>query len=262
MNKTEITGSGPTVLRRGLRILGVLRQAGMDSLHVMEIARLAGMQRSTVYRYLDVLVEEGYVLREQDGPWYRFVDFSIPSGIDPHAGAIRQLQPVLRRISDALGDASFLICRVGDDALCLHRELGSYPVQALAVAVGHRQPLGVGSAGLALLAAMPPEEARELIAHNERSMHAYGRMTGDQMRKLVDNTRARGWSVVGNSAVPGMLGVGVALCDNEGYPRFSISVSSLIDRMPAKRQHVIAEVIRREVKSLANGRGGLHAPGD
>lgn len=259
MNKTQTSSS--SILRRGLRVLGVLRRAGADSLHVVEIARAAGMQRSTVYRYLDVLVEEGYVLRDQDGPRYRLADDETAPETDAHARAVRRLQPVLRRVSDALGDSAFLICRAGDDALCLHRELGSYPVQVLSVTVGHRQPLGVGSAGLALLAAMPQAEAREVIAHNEVALHAYGGMTAAQMRKLVDNTRARGWSVVGNSAVPGVLGVGVALCDGKGYPRFSISVSSLIDRMPAKRQHAIAELIRSELKAAADGRYGSGAQG-
>ncbi|HEY0295642.1 MAG TPA: helix-turn-helix domain-containing protein [Bordetella sp.] len=257
----ETTDSGPCVLRRGLRVLGVLRQAGMDSLHVVEIARAAGMQRSTVYRYLDVLVEEGYALRDQDGPRYRLADSEIAPAIDPHVQAIRQLQPVLRQISDELGDSSFLICRAGDDALCLHRELGSYPVQVLSVPVGHRQPLGVGSAGLALLAALPPAEAGEVIASNGLALHAYGGMTAGKMHKLVDNTRARGWAVVGNSAVPGVLGVGVALCDSKGYPRFSISVSSLIDRMPTPRQHAIAELIRNALKSSSDGRYGLNAQG-
>jgi DNA-binding IclR family transcriptional regulator len=44
--------------------------------------------------------------------------------------------------------------------------------------------------------------------------------------------------------VPGVLGVGVALCDASGYPRLAVSVSSVIDRMQATRQRSIAELIR------------------
>ncbi|KAG1434812.1 hypothetical protein G6F57_021411 [Rhizopus arrhizus] len=137
---------------------------------------------------------------------------------DPHAQAVRGLRPVLRQISDVTGDSAFLICRAANDSLCLHREVGNYPVQVLAVTVGHRQPLGVGAAGLALLAALPPAEADEVVAQNEQVLRAYGGMTGVQMRRLVENTRDRGWSVVGNAAVPGVLGVGVALCDAGAAP--------------------------------------------
>ncbi|MCR2134573.1 hypothetical protein NSX40_24540, partial [Salmonella enterica] len=80
----------------------------------------------------------------------------------------------------------------------------------------HRQPLGVGAAGLALLGALPPAEADEVIAQNEQALRAYGGMTVAQMRRLAENARDRGWAVVGNAAVPGVLGVGVALCDASG----------------------------------------------
>ena len=113
--------------------------------------------------------------------------------------------------------------------------------------MGHRQPLGVGAAGLALLAALPPGESDEVIAQNEQALRAYGGMTVAQMRRLVENTRNRGWSVVGNAAVPGVLGVGVALCDAGGYPRLAVSVSSLISRMQAARQHNIADLIRAQL---------------
>ncbi|WP_019937535.1 IclR family transcriptional regulator [Bordetella sp. FB-8] len=245
--KTGAAESGPSTLRKGLRILDVLRQAGQEGLHVVDIADAAGLQRSTAYRYLDVLMEEGYAMRDPDSPRYRLA-VAVASSVDtPHVQAVRRLRPVLRQISDALGDSSFLICRSGGDSLCLHREIGTYPVQVLTVTIGHRQPLGVGSAGLALLAALPENEAREMIEQNTAAYRAYGGMTMAQMCKLADNTRTRGWSVVGNSAVPGVLGVGVALRDETGYPRLAISVSSTIDRMPAQRQRIIAELIREQL---------------
>lgn len=244
MNNEASVDGGPRVLRRGLRILRVLREAGAGGLHVVEIAQRAGMQRSTVYRYLDVLVEEGYAVREPDAVRWRTAETAALMAADPHAEAVRRLRPAMRQISDVSGDSSFLIVRAGGDSLCLHREVGNYAVQVLAVTVGHRQPLGVGAAGLALLSALPDAEAQEVIAQNAGALRAYGGMTAEQMRRLVANTRDRGWAVVGNSAVPGVLGVGAALCDASGYPRVAVSVSSLIDRMPAARQRSIAEQIR------------------
>ncbi|MGE8566299.1 MAG: IclR family transcriptional regulator [Achromobacter sp.] len=244
MNKRESEETGPRILRRGLRVLGVLRQAGAGGMHVADIARAAGMQRSTVYRYLDVLMEEGYALREPNAPRWRLAELGVMLADDPHAQAVRRLRPILRQISDVTGDSAFLICRAANDSLCLHREVGNYAVQVLAVTVGHRQPLGVGAAGLALLAALPPGEADDVVTQNAQALSAYGGMTAAHMRRLVENTRGRGWSVVGNAAVPGVLGVGVALCDASGYPRLAVSVSSVIDRMQATRQRSIAELIR------------------
>lgn len=260
LNKPDSEGSGPRILRRGLKVLGVLRQAGAAGMHVVDIARAAGMQRSTVYRYLDVLVEEGYALRESGAPRWRVAELGVMMAGDPHAQAVRSLRPLLRQVSDVSGDSAFLICRAANDSLCLHREVGNYPVQVLAVTVGHRQPLGVGAAGLALLGALPAAEADEVVMQNEQALRAYGGMTVAQMRRLVENTRGRGWAVVGNAAVPGVLGVGMALCDAGGYPRLAVSVSSLISRMQAPRQRSIAELIRAQVSQ--SGFGMPHGAGE
>lgn len=248
MNSSDASLKGPSTLRRGLRILGVLREAGANGLHVTDIARAADMQRSTVYRFLDVLVEEGYALRDGVKPRYRVAELAVLTQGDPHADAVRRWRPALRHVSDVTGDSAFLIVRAGGDSLCLHREMGNYAVQVLAVTIGHRQPLGVGAAGLALLSALPPSEAQDVIAQNDSALRAYGGMSAAHMRRLVENTRDRGWAVVGNAAVPGVLGVGVAWCDADGYPRLALSVSSLIDRMPASRQRTIADLLRTQLE--------------
>ena len=240
-------GSGPSTFRRGLRVLGALQHAGAAGLHVTEVAAATGIQRSTVYRFLDVLVETGWALRDANSKRYRVASIStVPA--DPHAAVIARWAPVLRAISDDTGDSAFMICRAGIDSLCLHREVGNYPVQVLSVTIGHRQPLGVGAAGLAYLAALPNAEAEEIIAQNRTSLGKYGAMTDDHLRTLVRAARDRGWAVIGNSAVSGALGVGVAVLDTRGYPTLAISVCTILERMPAARQRSVAETISRRLK--------------
>ncbi|ARP91760.1 IclR family transcriptional regulator [Bordetella genomosp. 9] len=240
--------SGPNTLRRGLRVLDALRAAGPEGLHVVEVAQASGIQRSTVYRFLDVLIESGYAMRDPATRRYRLAAGKLGATPDVHAAAVARWSPVLRGISDETGDSAFLICRAGNDSLCLHREVGNYPVQVLAVTVGHRQPLGVGAAGLAFLSALPMQEAAAIVEENAPALRAYGRMTPGRLRQLIDSARGRGWAVVGNSAVPGVIGVGVAIRDADGRPTLAISVSSLVDRMPAARQRRIAELIAQAVR--------------
>lgn len=236
---------GASTLRRGLHILAALRRAP-NGLDINGIARALMMQRTSVYRYISVLVEEGYAVRDTKTGLYRAISI-WPQLEDEQALSVAQLAPAMRRISDQTGDSSFLICRVGSDSLCLHREIGNYPVQVLAVTIGHRQPLGVGAAGLALLAALPDDEVEAILEQNREALRSYGQMTVAHMRLLVDATRNRGWSAIGNAAVSGVLGVGVALRDRSGYPRLAMSVSCILDRMPAPRQRSIADMIQREI---------------
>ena len=59
MNMRQTGDHGARTLRRGLHILAALRRAP-DGLDIVGIASALGMQRTSVYRYVSVLVEEGY----------------------------------------------------------------------------------------------------------------------------------------------------------------------------------------------------------
>ena len=251
-----MSSAGSKTLRRGLQLFATLRMAGEAGLHVADLAAASGIARPSTYRLLAVLAEAGFVERAAEDPVFRICPVDQPPSGDARQRLIERMRPKMRRISDATGDSAFLVVRDGDDALCAHREIGDFPVQVLSVPIGHRQPLGVGAAGLAYLAALPPAEASAVIERSADSLQAYGRMTTAAMRRLVESARTRGWAVVGNAAVQGVLGVGVALLDGRGRPRLAISVSSLIDRMPPARQRAIAALIRGEMKGSGRGPAG------
>src|SRR5690606_19297444 len=68
----DAAASGPKTFLRGLRIMEAVRSAGEDGLKIADIAAITGVQRTTVYRFLDVLVNEGYVHRSPDDRLYVF----------------------------------------------------------------------------------------------------------------------------------------------------------------------------------------------
>ena len=241
--------SGPRTLRRGLTVLAALRDHGHAGLSVTDIARITAIQRPTIYRLLAALIEADLVAPIIGTKKYRS-QLSTTLGehvVDPR---IRQTLPSLQRLATLTGDAVFLVVRDGDDSMSLHREIGGYPVQILATYAGKRQPLGVGSGGMALLANLSDAQAHDIIGRNSQRLDEYGSMTPQEMHRLIENTRARGYSVVGNHAVRGALGVGCALLSPQGEPLLSISVTAIIDRMPAQRQRDIAGLIQTELATL------------
>ena len=70
----------------------------------------------------------------------------------------------LRAAVGELGDTGFFTRRVGLETVCVARQLATYPIQALAWDVSDRRPLGVSNAGIAILAGMETDEARDLLA--------------------------------------------------------------------------------------------------
>ena len=83
-----------------------------------------------------------------------------------------RLQPVLS--APVFGDAAFAVVREGALSQCIARHVGTHPVQMLVIQVGTRQPLGVGAAGLALLAALPNEHAMEQLCSTDTCLAGTG----------------------------------------------------------------------------------------
>jgi len=151
---------------------------------------------------------------------------------------------VLEDIARTTGDATFLVVQSGFDTLCIARAIGSYMIQALAVSVGHRQPIGVGAGGLAMLAAMPIRDAEALMRTNRDRLGYYRKLTVTDLRHMVMRARRDGYAVIGNYAVSGVVGVGVALRDAQDKLIGGVSVASIKSRMNRDRQAWVAERMR------------------
>lgn len=244
-----MSASGPRTLRRGLQVLRALQENPQGGLNVTELARKTGLQRPTIYRLLAALQDGGFA--RPAGNTKRFV--ACQGSVAPSLAQDPRIElafPVMRDLAAQTGDAVFLVVRDGAESVSLWREIGPYPVQILATFAGKRQPLGVGSGGMALLAKLDDKTVDDIIAQNSSQLEQYGGMTTRELRQLVTNTRTRGYSVVGNYAVRGALGVGCALCDADGQPYLAISVTAITERMPATRQREIASLIQNGLLSI------------
>lgn len=251
MTATKTDGSsGPRTLRRGLHILQTLLDHDDSGLSVTELSRLTGLQRPTIYRLLAALTECNFV--EAVGKTRRYAatrQHTTPSNNEHHLVDIAK--PFMRELAFKVGDAVFLVIRENNNALTLWREIGPYPVQILGTYANKRQPLGVGSAGLALLAKLDDHTIDQIIEANSSVLNQYGGMTQHEMRQLIANTRTRGYSVIGNYTVRGALGVGSALCSSQGYPLLALSVTATTERMPARRQKEVARLINETLDKIA-----------
>jgi DNA-binding IclR family transcriptional regulator len=255
MSAVQGDDAGSRTLARGLQVLDAILAAGPEGLRVVDMCRATGLERATVYRLLATLTQGGYVGRQgrfRYGVGTRLA--RLHQGPQLTSLAAR-LQPVLARVSGACGDAAFAVVRDGPLSHCIARQVGTHPVQILVIEVGTRQPLGVGAAGLALLAALPDTEVQSVIQANAPVLAAYGGMTPERLGLLVSATRERGWAVVGNHATRGVLAVGMAVRNAKEVPVAGISVATTMARLPRQRQQLIAASMREALAT--HGRLGV-----
>lgn len=251
----EIEKESATVqsVQRAFDLLNIVARGSTRGTRLNEVVERSGLNKTTVHRLLKQLVGSGMLLQ---GPQriYQLGPGAFELGIAASRSfPLRDLaSPLLDKLAEETGDSVFLIVRSGSDTLCVDRKLGSYPVKVLTVDVGHRQPMGVGAAGLAILSCLSPDEARANMNEvaKKLSEHPVGSLSMDLILRLADEARTRGWAKTSNFAVQGVTGVGVALIDDQGRPFGAISVGAISLRMTPERAPQVAEMIKRTVAKL------------
>lgn len=258
MLKEPTTCRGPQALRRGLAILALLKRIAPEGVGATQIAHHTGIQRPTVHRLLDALEDSGLVEKGEDGKRYlaqsssslsSSLSFDIDTDV-PRELIINAI-PAMRRLAQTFGDTVYLVARDKAESVSLYREIGNYPVQVIGSYPGNRYPLGIGSAGLALLAALPENEAKSIVMSNAKKLENYEGLSATVLLRLRATAIERGYAAMQNAVVKRALGVGCAMPNTAGHPFIAISVSSVIERMPAKRQAEIASAIKKELEPLS-----------
>jgi DNA-binding IclR family transcriptional regulator len=155
----------------------------------------------------------------------------------------------LRAAVGELGDTGFFTRRVGLETVCVARQLATYPIQALAWDVSDRRPLGVSNAGIAILAGMETDEARDLLAKNRSRSSRYGVST-EAILQEVATARAKGFAARERSLIPGVSPVSVTIRSPCGAVQGALTITPIPRRLSPKRTDEIVAQFRKHAGAI------------
>ncbi|QQO15481.1 IclR family transcriptional regulator [Bradyrhizobium diazoefficiens] len=257
MDKTKSARSameprqGAQAIRRAVAVLRILAAGRENGVPLAEVVRGTGLTRPTVHRIVHVLIEEGIVERNERSGRYA-IGTQVPELALARPRPSQLLvaaNPSLRRVSTAIGDTLFLTVRTGNDTLCVDRRIGVYPIQVLSIEVGARRPLGVSSAGVAILAAMPAPDARKIVAANEKRFEAY-HIDAAGVMDQVTAARRRGYYLREIGLVQGTKSISTWIKTPDGQPAAAMTVSAVRTRLGPRREQEVAEILLRETRII------------
>lgn len=242
--------TGTQSIERVVEMLRVVASRGRRGMRVGEVVATSGLPEATCFRMLKRLEIEGLVEREPHTKKYFLGPLLHELGLlaRPRYRLSELCDGAMHRLAELTQDTVYLSERSGLEAVCTNRALGDYPIKSLALDIGIRRPLGVGSGGLAILCALPPADAEAIVKANAHRYEKFASFTADFLRGAVVEGRARGHCFLDGAVTPGTGSIGIAF--PPGNPVAAISVAAISGRLQPARRQEIAQLMRREVQKI------------
>lgn len=256
---SELAVRGTQLIARSAGLLRLIANTNHLGARLIDLVQHSGLERPTVRRILQGLMEQGMV-RQHDGDRRYYLgmliyELGLAAARNVDLPAIAAV--ALDRLAAATEDTIYLVQRSGLDAVCVDRREGSFPVKVLTIDVGARRPLGAAAGGLALLAGLPAEERKATVSANKSQMKTYERLYGRSLEAAVEDTLERGYALLPINVVPYVSGVGVCIPSRTGTPHVAISVSALADRVMLNERHrALSEQLMKEATTIAKTMSG------
>ncbi len=250
--------TGTQSIERALLLLREIAAHNRAGSRLLDLATRTNLQRPTVHRMLKCLAHEGMV--QQDSETHRYflgaMAFELGLTAAPRFNLREICHPAMTRIAEATGDTVFLTQRSGLDAVCIDRHEGTFPIKTFTLEVGMRRPLGVGIGSLAILAALPEEEVRNIITSNEPRLPEHG-LNSTALLSQARKAQKLGYAVRETPTLAGVRSIGQVLRNLSGMPFAALSVSAISSRMAERRVQELATMLRNESRlierQIANG---------
>ena len=252
-NKTDKT-AGTQLLDRTVAIMKLLGDAGQAGLRPIEVSKQLGLTTTTAHRIMTALERHGLVEREQATHRYRLGLSLFAMGAKAADGTgLRSLcRPALMRLAAETGDTVFLMARSGFNVVCVDRQEGTYVLDSLTGHIGGQIPLGVGSASLAVLAFLPEQEARAIVAANAPRYAAFNGLSVEEIDGQLVETRARGFALDQGRLVAGISALAVPIAPKGRDVVAALAINMTSSRLPDERIESIADRLKAEVAIVAS----------
>ena len=232
-----------------LRALGECEPAGGST---TRLAALAGLARPTTHRLLTSLVEQGMVDRAADnGRWSLGPElYLLGSAAAARYDITGQARDIVHTLARETGESAFVSARRGDESVCVLREDGSFPLRSHVLHEGIRLPLGVASAGLAILSHLGDRQVDSYLARADLVPRWGAAHAEARVRERIAATRLTGWAVNPALLVEGSWGLGAAVFDGDGRPAWALSLTGVETRFRPERHDELGALLLDQAHRL------------
>lgn len=244
--------AGAQVVGRIAAVLRATSQTMPLGAGTSDIARAAGVARPTAHRLLASLAEQGFIDRDQrSGRWMLGPELYLMGAVAAERYDVTETaREHVEALAEATGESAFLSARRGGETVCLLRADGAFPIRSFVLYEGKRFPLGVASAGLAILAFLPEEAQERYLGAVALEVEHGPTHSAAALRERIADTRERGYAVNPGLIVEGSWGMAAAVFDAEDRPQWALSLTGIEQRFTPARQHEMGSLLLEAAHEL------------
>lgn len=212
-----------STLDTALSIVHAIESNGESTLS--EIATELDISTSTVHRHLNTLRKHDYLVRE--GTEYRLgMRFLTLGGqVQTNKQVFDLAKQKVDQLAAETGERVQFVVEENGLRYYLYTQSGENAVQTDA-SIGKSGPLHKNASSKAILAELPKERVEEIIDQHGLSASTEQTITDrEELFAELDTIRESGVAFNNEEATPGLRAVGAAVCDPDGAPAGSLSIS-------------------------------------
>ncbi|MAU13288.1 MAG: hypothetical protein CL607_25950 [Anaerolineaceae bacterium] len=210
----------------------LLFNTSQPELTVDEISQQSQIPISTVYRYIRVLSDKGFLEKSGTKSYrlgLRFVELNRVAG-----GSNRDLRlialPSMKRIADQIIETVSLMRLFNKYAICIESIEGRHVVRVI-IEQGRLQPLHTGASSKVLLAWLDENEWDSYLQVPLQSITENTIINVDEYKKQLRQTREQGYATSDGEIDDGGRAIAVPLFDGKGKILAALSVEGPSFRM-------------------------------
>lgn len=210
---------------RALTLLAMFTEA-QPELSATEVAESLGVARSTAYRYLETLVQSGFLAETGRGAFRLGARILELARIARAGFGLSDVcVPAMRELAAECHQTVLLTKRVGNSIVCLEREESSEQYVRLSYERGTVLSPNAGASALALLAWMPEPEVRKLLAAAPLPQFNPNTMTDpDEIVHRLGEIKDQGFAVSIGEVDPTAQGIAAPIFGRHGDVVAGLSV--------------------------------------
>jgi len=241
---------GAQSIHRAIDLLVAVGEANETGSRLTDLAERTGLHLSTAHRVLNALVWEGMLIFDAYSKRY-YLGVRVHGLVDSarYGSAQPRVRSLVSSVAELTGTAAYFYLPLMNDIISVASARAARTAPGPNTDVQARYPLGIGAAGIALLAAWPAETARRIIHFNADRYAEYGGQSPQSVLQAVKAAARVGYGL-NEGVLPGVTAIGMVVRNSKGNPEAAVAAVYSGAKLSKARIKDTVDILRKQITAI------------